>query len=97
MMAMKAVKTRDPEYGYPSLESAIELARESKCSYLEILHYGASGSHDSRVEHKTGSLTDDSLPYWLTNVYLLPLVFEERGLRVILGYCGISGRERDVR
>jgi hypothetical protein len=71
MMAMQVVKTRDPEYGYPSLESTIELAIESKCSFLEILHHRAVGSHETRVEHKTGSLNDDYLLAWLTSVYPL--------------------------
>ncbi len=93
---MQVVKTRDPEYGYPSLKSTVELATESKCSYLEILHYRAVSSHETRVEHKTGSLNDDSLLTWLTNVCPLPSLFGERRLRGIPGYCQISRRERDV-
>lgn len=58
---------REPEYGYPSLQSTVELAAESNCSFLEIISK-ASGYRHADIEHKTGVLRESEMLEWLTNV-----------------------------
>jgi hypothetical protein len=71
---------RDPEYGYPSIQSTIEFAAESTCTYFEILHSEKdfSGTTAHGKIHKNGTLNEDSL-----NEYLTKDVSGSPGLRVM--------------